>query len=106
MSVRVLGVWRVSFPSCRPLYQVHDDCLCRCGVSSEYVVADHLIKPMGCERFIPLIIAVAVVVIEIPGSGDQGILAHQELRLPILGRCGTFRYLSLSLYCPPRLLTA
>ena len=55
---------------------VHDDCLCRYGGSSEYEVTDHLIKPMGCQRFIPLVIAVAVVVIMIPVSGDQGILAY------------------------------
>ena len=39
--------------------------VCReCGGSSEYEVADHLIKPMGCEHFILLVIAVVVVVIE------------------------------------------
>ena len=85
--------------------EVHDEYLCRCGGSSEYEVTNHLIKLMGCERFIPLIIAVAVVIIEIPVSGDQGILALQELRLPILGMCSTFRYPSFSLYCSPRLLT-
>ena len=49
--------------------EVHDDCLCRCGGSSEYEVADHLIKPMGCEHFILLVIAVVVVVIEELVSG-------------------------------------
>ena len=49
--------------------EVHDDCLCRCGGSSEYEVADHLIKPMGCEHFILLVIAVVVVVIEEIVSG-------------------------------------
>ena len=49
--------------------EVHDDCLCRCGRSSEYEVADHLIKPMGCEHFILLVIAVVVVVIEEIVSG-------------------------------------
>ena len=49
--------------------EVQDDCLCRCGGSSEYEVADHLIKPMGCEHFILLVIAVVVVVIEEMVSG-------------------------------------
>ena len=51
--------------------EVHDDCLCSCGGSSEYEVrvADHLIKPMGCEHFILLVIAVVVVVIEELVSG-------------------------------------
>ena len=49
--------------------EVQDDCLCRCGGSSEYEVADHPIKPMGCEHFILLIIAVVVVIIEEIVSG-------------------------------------
>ena len=58
------------------------------------------------STFISLVIAVVVVVIEIPVSGDQGILANQELRRHILSMCGTFWYLSFLLYYPPRLLTA
>ena len=49
--------------------EVHDDCLCRSGGSSEYEVADHLIKPMGCEHLILLVIAIVVVVIEEIVSG-------------------------------------
>ena len=49
--------------------EVQDDYLCRCGGSSEYEVADHLIKPMGCVHFILLVIAVVVVVIEEIVSG-------------------------------------
>ena len=49
--------------------EVQDDCLCRCSGSSKYEVADHLIKPMGCENFILLVIAVVVVIIEEMVSG-------------------------------------
>ena len=49
--------------------EVQDDCLCRCGGSSVCEVADHLIKLMGCEHFILLVIAVVVVVIEEIVSG-------------------------------------
>ena len=48
---------------------MHDDCLCRCGGSSEYEGADHLIRPMGCKHFILLVIAVVVIVIEEIVSG-------------------------------------
>ena len=40
-----------------------------CGGSSGYEVADYLPFPVGCERFIPLVIAVVVVVIEEIVSG-------------------------------------
>ena len=49
--------------------EVQDNCLCRCGGSSEYEVTNHLVKPMGCEHFIHLVIAVVVVVIEEMVSG-------------------------------------
>ena len=49
--------------------EVQDDCLCRCGGSSGYEVADHLIRSMGCEHFILLVIAVVVVIIEEIVSG-------------------------------------
>ena len=39
----------------------------------------------GVSTFIPLVIAIGVIVIEIPVRVDQGIFVYQELRPPILG---------------------
>ena len=51
-------------PSRQPILRCMMTALCRCGGSSGYEVAGHLIRPMGCERFILLVIAVVVIIIE------------------------------------------